>query len=87
MSDLLQRFTQAQADVVSLAERPDNATLLKLYAWYKQATDGDVHGEAPGMFDLVAKKKYQAWEALKGMSADSAMQSYIDEVERLLNEE
>ena len=61
MSDLKQQFTQAQTDVTSLAERPDNATLLKLYAFYKQATDGDVAGDKPGMFDLVAKKKYEAW--------------------------
>lgn len=87
MSDLQQRFLQAQSDVTSLAERPDNATLLKLYAWYKQATDGDVQGDKPGVFDLVAKKKYEAWERLQGMSADEAMQAYIAEVERLLNEE
>lgn len=87
MSDLKQRFEQAQQDVVSLAERPDNATLLKLYSFYKQATEGDVGGEKPGMFDLVAKKKYEAWSGLQGMSADDAMSGYIAEVERLMNEE
>jgi diazepam-binding inhibitor (GABA receptor modulating acyl-CoA-binding protein) len=87
MSDLKQQFTQAQTDVTSLAERPDNATLLKLYAFYKQATDGDVAGDKPGMFDLVAKKKYEAWEKIKGLSADDAMKGYIAEVERLLNED
>ena len=87
MSDLKQQFTQAQTDVTSLAERPDNATLLKLYAFYKQATDGDVGGDKPGMFDLVAKKKYEAWEKIKGLSADDAMKGYIAEVERLLNED
>ena len=87
MSDLKQQFTQAQTDVTSLAECPDNATLLKLYAFYKQATDGDVAGDKPGMFDLVAKKKYEAWEKIKGLSADDAMKGYIAEVERLLNED
>ena len=87
MSDLKQQFPQAQTDVTSLAERPDNATLLKLYAFYKQATDGDVGGDKPGMFDLVAKKKYEAWEKIKGLSADDAMKGYIAEVERLLNED
>lgn len=62
MSELQQRFEQAQKDVVSLAERPQNAVLLKLYAYYKQAVDGDVSGDKPGAFDLVAKKKYAAWE-------------------------
>lgn len=87
MSDLKQRFEQAQQDVVSLAERPDNASLLKLYSFYKQATEGDVKGEKPGMFDLVAKKKYEAWSGLQGMSADEAMNGYIAEVERLMSEE
>ncbi|AUZ05465.2 MULTISPECIES: acyl-CoA-binding protein [Vitreoscilla] len=87
MSDLNQQFEQAQKDVVSLAERPENSVLLKLYAYYKQAVDGDVSGDKPGMFDLVAKKKYAAWEELKGTSSDEAKQLYIAEVERLLNEE
>lgn len=87
MSDLKQQFEQAQQDVVSLAERPDNATLLKLYSFYKQAADGDVQGDKPGMFDLVAKKKYEAWAGLKGMSSEEAMRAYVAEVERLMNEE
>lgn len=87
MSDLNQQFEQAQKDVVSLAERPENSILLKLYASYKQAVDGDVSGDKPGMFDLIAKKKYAAWEALKGTSSDEAKKLYIAEVERLLNEE
>lgn len=87
MSDLKQLFEQAQQDVVSLAERPDNATLLRLYSFYKQATEGDVHGDKPGMLDLVAKKKYEAWSNLQGMSAEDAMKAYVAEVERLMNEE
>jgi acyl-CoA-binding protein len=60
--------------------------LLKLYAFYKQAVDGDVSGDAPGMFDLVNKKKYEAWSKIKGLSSDEAMNGYIAEVERLLSE-
>lgn len=86
MSDLDAQFQQAQQDVVSLAERPDNPTLLRLYAFFKQGTDGDVHGDAPGMFDLVAKKKYEAWSKLKGMSAEEAKKGYIAEVQRLMEE-
>lgn len=87
MSDLAAQFKQAQEDVVSLSERPDNASLLKLYSFFKQATDGDVSGDAPGMFDLVAKKKYEAWSKLAGMSKDDAMKGYIAEVERLMSED
>ena len=78
MSDLKQRFAQAQEDVVSLAERPDNATLLKLYALYKQGSSGDVSGKRPGFTDLVGRAKYDAWAGLQGTSAEAAMQAYVD---------
>lgn len=84
MSDLQTRFTQAQADVKTLAERPDNQTLLQLYALYKQATDGDVSGERPGMMDFINRAKYDAWEKLKGVTADDAMQRYVDLVAQLM---
>ncbi len=54
MSALQDRFAQAQEDVNGLAERPDNNTMLKLYALYKQATQGDATGERPGGFDFIA---------------------------------
>ena len=44
MSNLKSTFEQAVAALKSLPERPDNQTLLKLYALYKQATAGDVEG-------------------------------------------
>ncbi|KWA45870.1 acyl-CoA-binding protein [Burkholderia multivorans] len=85
MSDLTARFDQAQIDVKQLAERPGNLTLLRLYALFKQATDGDVHGDKPGFTDIVGKYKYDAWEALKGTPQDTAKQQYIELVESLKN--
>ncbi|MEJ8675508.1 acyl-CoA-binding protein [Chromobacterium amazonense] len=84
MSDLQTLFTQAQADVKTLSERPDNQTLLQLYALYKQATDGDASGERPGMMDFINRAKFDAWEKLKGKTADVAMQEYVDVVNKLL---
>ena len=81
--DLKTRFEAAAAAAKKTKKRPDNATLLKLYAFYKQATDGDVAGTRPGGFDFVGGAKYDAWMKLKGMSADDAMQSYIKQVDRL----
>ena len=78
MSSLRDRFTQAQQDVNSLPSRPDNDTMLKLYALYKQATKGDVAGDPPGGFDFVARAKFDAWSAMKGTSAEDAMQQYVD---------
>ena len=83
MSDLEKRFAQAQQDVNGLATRPDNDTMLKLYALYKQATKGDATGEPPGGFDFVARAKFDAWSAMRGTSATDAMQQYVDLVEAL----
>ena len=80
---LQEQFIQAQADSKNLPERPDNMTLLKIYALYKQGSSGDVQGERPGMTDFVNRAKFDAWDALKGTSQDEAMQQYIDLIEEL----
>ena len=85
MSDDLQsEFQQAAEDVQGLGERPDNDTLLKLYALYKQGSEGDVHGPVPGFFDFVGTAKYEAWAKLRGSSREDAMRRYIDLVKQLL---
>ena len=78
MSSLEDRFAQAQQDVNSLSERPDNDTMLRLYSLFKQATKGDAAGEPPGAFDFVARAKFDAWSKMKGTSTQDAMQQYID---------
>ena len=83
MADLATQFAQALADSKTLTERPDNATLLKLYALYKQATDGDASGKRPGFTDMVGRAKFDAWAEIKGISKDDAMQQYVDLIESL----
>ncbi len=77
------RFETAAARSKTLASRPSNDVLLQLYALYKQATEGDVSGDAPGFFDLVGQAKYDAWEKNKGMTRDAAMTAYAELVDRL----
>ena len=83
MSKLQAGFEKAAVDIKKLAERPDNDTLLKLYALYKQGADGDVSGPKPGFFDFVGTAKYEAWAKLKGTDQDEAKQKYIDLVAKL----
>jgi len=83
MASLQDQFEQASRDAQNLDKRPDNETLLRLYALFKQATEGDVSGPAPGMFDFKASAKYEAWSKLEGTSQDSAMKKYIDLVNTL----
>ncbi|WP_416760831.1 acyl-CoA-binding protein [Roseateles sp. So40a] len=80
---LKDQFDAAVADSKTLPERPDNQTLLKLYALFKQATTGDVEGDRPGMTDFVNRAKWDAWKTLEGKTNDEAMQDYIDLVEGL----
>ena len=78
MATLKASFEAAVANSKNLSERPDNATLLKIYALYKQATAGDNTEKKPGFGDMVGRAKWDAWNGLKGTSTDDAMQQYVD---------
>ncbi len=83
MADLKAQFEQAVADSKQLPEKPDNATLLKLYALYKQATAGDAEGKRPGFGDMVGRAKWDAWNEIKGTDGQAAMKDYVELVESL----
>lgn len=83
MPDLQARFEAAVANSKNLAERPDNMTLLKLYALYKQGSVGDNAEKKPGFSDMVGRAKWDAWNGLKGTASTDAMQQYIDLIESL----
>lgn len=84
MNDLRREFEQAAKDIKRLGTRPDNDTLLKLYALYKQGCEGDVHRTQPGFFDFVGTAKHEAWGQLEGTPRDEAMRRYITLVHQLL---
>jgi acyl-CoA-binding protein len=81
--DLDADFAAAQIASKTLTERPDNATLLKLYALFKQGSSGDASGERPGITDFVARAKWDAWQQLSGTSAEDAKRQYINLIEDL----
>ena len=83
MANIQAAFEKAVTESKQLPEKPDNMTLLQIYALYKQATAGDVEGKRPGFTDMVGRAKYDAWAGLKGKSSDEAKQAYIDLIESL----
>ena len=83
MADLNANFEAAVAQSKNLSERPDNATLLKIYALYKQASVGDNTEKKPSFSDMVARAKWDAWSKLQGTDADAARQQYIDLIAEL----
>ena len=83
MSALKTAFDKAMDDSKNLSERPDNATLLKIYALYKQGSTGDNEEKKPSFSDMVARAKWDAWAKLKGTPTDDAMQQYVDLIAEL----
>ncbi len=87
MSDIQQAFEDAVEKVRTAPGdgdfKPSNDYKLRMYALYRQATDGDVTGKRPGMLDPVGRFKYDAWAKLKGTGAEQAMRQYIEEVNKV----
>jgi len=83
MSDQSSDFERAAAAAKSLPNRPDDQTLLQLYALYKQGSVGDVQGAKPGFFDFVGAAKHEAWERLRGTARDDARRQYVELVRKL----
>ena len=83
MANLKTQFEAAVADSKNLSERPDNSTLLQLYALYKQASTGDNSEKRPGFTDMVGRAKWDAWNELKGTAPAAAMQQYVDLIDSL----
>ena len=83
MSDLQSRFEQTAKTCIRWPERPDNDTLLRLYALYKQGAEGDVSGPKPGFFDFVGDRQVRGLESWPGPRHDEAKKKYIDLVKKL----
>ena len=82
--ELKHLFEEAVANSKLLSEKPDNNTLLELYALYKQSTEGDATGDGPAnAFDFVAKFKHEAWAKLNGTTKEAAMQQYVELITKL----
>ena len=82
--DLKQQFEAAIINSKSLREKPSNEILLQLYSLYKQSVEGDINTDPPSNpFDFVSKAKHEAWASLKGKTKESAMQDYVDLVQKL----
>jgi diazepam-binding inhibitor (GABA receptor modulating acyl-CoA-binding protein) len=83
MSGNHELFERAALAAKSLPERPDNETMLRLYALFKQGSTGDVSGDKPGFFDFVGVAKYEAWQKLRGTSTEQAQMQYVEMVRKL----
>lgn len=83
MAELSEEFEAAVAASKTLSSKPDNDTMLKLYALYKQSTAGDVSSKRPGFTDPVGRAKWDAHDKLKGTSSEDAQAQYVALVDSL----
>lgn len=82
-----EQFSEAVKSSKELTVRPSNEILLKLYALYKQGSEGEVSGERPGGFDFKGAAKYDAWQTISGMAFEDAKHEYIGLVSSLIANE
>ena len=78
-----EEFEAAAERVQKLPQSPSNDVLLQLYGLFKQASKGDASGKRPGMLNVRARAKFDAWAGRKGMSADDARAAYVALVDKL----
>ena len=76
-------FADARKKVEELYTRMDNKTIRKVYAYYKQATEGDISGKRPSALRFRDRVKFDAWSSICGMSREDARSAYIDLVNNL----
>lgn len=71
-------FIKASSSTIKLP--PD--VMLKLYAYYKQATSGSNYKSARGEVELINAFKLNAWLQLTNLTEDEAKKGYIDIVNK-----
>jgi len=81
LDDLQSRFEKAMDHRGDFSSPPNRDFLLLEYALRQQGSRGDVQGARPGMFEMMAKAKYDAWATQKGKTKEAAMQEYVDLIE------
>ncbi len=77
------KFQRASKKVQKLSSKPSNEFLLKLYALYKQANEGDCVDKASG--GIRDRAKWKAWNSILGTSEFDAMTKYCEVVDQLVS--
>lgn len=80
---LTEVFNRAADHLKSLLSSVDNQTLLTLYGYYKQGSEGICSIPKPSWYDMKAKSKWEAWQKLGDMSQVEAKKLYIETIKKL----
>jgi acyl-CoA-binding protein len=83
INPLHERFVAAIRDVAALPRPPDRISEVQLHALLRQATEGDCRESRPANGDIGLRFRHDAWCALRGTSAETAMARYVAMAEEL----
>ena len=84
MSEVEEEFQKAVKEInqSEWGNKIPNDRKLKCYAYYKQATIGDINISQPWAFQTVERAKWEAWNSTKGISKSIAKKLYVEEWNR-----
>ncbi|XP_063076068.1 acyl-CoA-binding domain-containing protein 5-B [Engraulis encrasicolus] len=63
---------------------PSDDMMRVLYGYYKQATAGPCDVSKPSSWDSEGRANWEAWKALGGMTKETAMKEYVENIKLIL---
>ncbi len=85
MEEINAKFQKAYKISSSMKKKLPPDTMLKLYAYYKQATKGTKYTKPSGDNEIRNAFKLNAWFQVNSMSEEEAKKRYIKLVEKITN--
>jgi acyl-CoA-binding protein len=82
--DLDIQFEEAYEKASNMTEALPQDVMLRIYAYYKQATQGTIHADRMGSVDLRNAFKTNAWMQISHLSSDEAKRLYIETIDSLI---
>lgn len=80
---LTDTFNKSATHLQTIVSTVGSKSLLILYGYYKQATEGSCKTPRPSWYDTKGRAKWDAWKKIENMSQAEAMTLYIDTVQTL----
>lgn len=77
-------FQEAYEKASNMTEALPQDVMLRIYAYYKQATSGTVHINYNQNFDLRNAFKMNAWMQVRHLTPDEAKKLYIEIINSII---
>jgi len=79
-----EQFDESVIIAHSIIKRLSNDNIIQLYAYCKQAREGNISFEKPSILNMNYRQKWKAWKKLEHMSSENAKIHYINLINSLL---